>query len=156
MRRTVLSCLAAAALSVASPAGAEPGTIVLVGTFHYVPGQAPCYPYYCCAVGGGYHAQRCTGTGEFIATGTRNGSVRLTFEHWEASYQCPATGSMYGTMSGALNGSFTWVRVGTTAWGNVEGDTHGALHGETTVATPEQCAAEEPVDFTAVITIAGT
>jgi hypothetical protein len=105
------SLVAAAALAslacplTASPASAS-GALVLTCTLAYNGG---------------------TGTGECTATGANNGAIVLGAVHMDFRPHagCPGAGAD-GTMTGAVDASFVWTRVGAAGVITTAGDLNGA------------------------------
>jgi hypothetical protein len=71
------------------------------------------------------------GTANLKVTGEINGTAKVEADVF-ASYTlnenpttCPAQGTAQGTFSGAVNGSFTWNRVGASAVITTSGDING-------------------------------
>lgn len=72
-----------------------------------------------------------SGTATLSVTGEVNGvaqvgaSASATYTVTEIPSQCPVTGSANGTVSGAVNVTFAWTRVGATALITTSGDING-------------------------------
>lgn len=135
------------------------GVAILAGT------TAPAYAAGAGSFNGNAHIN-CFGCGasngsaNLKVTGVINGvaktqaDVVATFNVTEAALTCPAVGSAVGGFSGAVNGTFTWTRVGATAVITTAGDINGA--GVAAFATTKAglpCGG--PVDAVVAGTVAG-
>ncbi|MDQ1705134.1 MAG: hypothetical protein QOF18_1500 [Frankiaceae bacterium] len=107
-----------------------------------------------CGTSTGTAALKVTG-----AIGTKKviqGAVSSSYTVVEAKGTCPAVGSATGSFSGAINGTFTWTRVGATAVlttaGGIKGDGIAAF----AVTQPKGLPCGGPVTATVVGSVAGT
>jgi hypothetical protein len=99
-----------------------------------------------------------TGAGLVGTTPIVPGSIHADFTYSEPSATCPAQGTAFGTVSGSLNGGFTWVRVGVVALitVNAEVSGNGVAVFATTSPIGNPCRTSAPVTAVVVAGIAGT
>jgi hypothetical protein len=95
-------------------------------------------------------------SGEVNGQAVTQGNVNATYTVSEASATCPAVGSANGSFSGAVNGTFTWTRVGATAVLTTAGDIKGAGIAAFAVKSPVGLPCGGPVTAEVAGTVAGT
>ena len=147
LRAAAVAVPAAASIALGT---AAPGYAAGGGTFN---GQAhiPCFG---CGVS--------SGTASLSFSGVANGKVivlgpmNATFTDTEQSTTCPVMGTANGSFTGALNGTFTWSRVGATAIITTSGDLNGVGVAAFVVVQPKGLPCGGPVTADVVGSVAGT
>ena len=139
--RLALAAALATTPLVAAPARAEVGVTVLYGGFTYRAGAGTAYD----------------GTGQFWAVGTRTGPVQATFEYSSGfGLDCQIQDSIAGVMTGAVNVSFTYTRLGALAAMTWTGDFNGESFVPALLTdAPVSCAAPTTVHATVAIPMWG-
>lgn len=147
LRATVLAGTAAASIALGT---AAPGYAAGGGAFN---GQAQIGCFGCGAS---------SGTASLSVSGVINGKsvvqghVDASYTVSESSTTCPAVGTANGSFSGAVNGTFTWTRVGATAVITTSGDLSGAGVAAFAVVQPKGLPCGGPVTADVVGSVAGT
>ncbi|MDQ1705137.1 MAG: hypothetical protein QOF18_1503 [Frankiaceae bacterium] len=95
-------------------------------------------------------------TGELGGTAMTQAAVSADYSVTEAAGTCPAVGSATGNFSGAINGTFTWTRVGATAVITTAGDIKGDGIAAFAVTSPAGLPCGGPVTASVAGSVAGT
>lgn len=137
LSRTLLAAAALASFAAPSPASADVA----------LPLQ--------CEITIGFGGGNSSGTGRCIVLDGNDRPVFLEFYSNETPDLCPVLGEVHGTMSGIVDGTFSWVRTGNVAVVRTEGEMNG---GGVAVFLPVDPLAYcgGPVTQTVFMTIAGT
>lgn len=147
MRSAVLAgaAIPAIAIGTSGPAYAQ-GAGVFHGTAHIN----------CFGCGDSSGTAALSVTGEVNGVAKTEAAVNASYTLHEDSLTCPAVGTASGGFSGAVNGSFTWTRVGASAVITTAGDINGAGIAAFAVTSPVGLPCGGPVNATVVGSVAGT